>query len=73
MTTLLKDDRDIVGLTLASGKKFRRFDGHIKRIEVYEELGWGSYVPWFAVYTFWGGHIIARVNAAHVEEVLYGL
>jgi len=70
MTTLLKDDRKILGLTLASGKKLRRFNGEIKQIVVYEELGQGAYVPWFAIYGF-GGFIIARVNAAHVEEVRY--
>jgi hypothetical protein len=72
MTTLLKDDREILELILASGKKLCRCrDGHIKHIEVYEEPGQSTYVPWFAVYAF-GGYIIARVNAAHVEEVRYG-
>ncbi len=70
MTTLLMDSREITCLILASGQKYSCFDGTVKRIEVYEELGQGNYVPWFAVRAF-GGIVLARVNAAHVEEVRY--
>ena len=70
MTTLLKDGRDIVGLILASGEEYYRGVGSVKGIEVYEELGWGSYVPWFMVHGF-SGEVLVRVNSAHVEEVQY--
>ena len=70
MTTLLKDDRDITGLTLASGKEYSLGYGGIERIEVYEEPGQSAYVPWFKVHSF-GGIVLARVNSAHVEEVRY--
>ena len=41
----------------------------VTRIEAYEELGQGNYVPWFAVYH--GDVIVERVNAAHVASVEY--
>lgn len=70
MTTLLKDDRDIRGLTLASGKEYSLGCGVVNRIEAYKEDGQMDYVPWFMVQAF-GGWVIARVNSAHVEEVRY--
>lgn len=43
--------------------------GAASKIEAYDELGQGTYVPWFAVYE--GDFLKIRVNGAKVESVEY--
>lgn len=74
ITPMLEDTRNITALMLLDDSLtvglFSGFPEKVAAIRAYREPGQSSYVPWFAIVND-AGQVMARVNAAAVQMVLY--
>lgn len=71
MSVLSQDKRPILSLWFGDEEGSHWIVGgqDVTEIEAYDEVGAEAMVPWFAVYK--GRTLVARVNAAKVETVIY--
>lgn len=70
MRALLQDTRIIKQIALIDSTPIRVGEDSVEKIEVYEELGFGSYIPWFLI-SYGDSRGSSRVNSSIVASVIY--